>query len=199
MKLKVIGKNEIPQIENEDIERVDYNLKGLFIYIVGVNKLNDRQYVRITLDFGNIWHFRVGDEGEYLNWENDFPTPKTPEWKEYSQNYIFEFFETDYQEWFKYSSAGVFDDSWVRHFCVATRNDIVDVISNSGPTIKIEYIDKKVYDPMQGHRNDELEQEIEELRKYKAEQEKKEDISPEEFEEFKKWKKQQDEFEAWGF
>lgn len=148
MEIKTIFALQTLKFIYEEFDTMKYEGGGFVSIIVLANlKDNKDKVAKITISFHSL-ALKIADEGNYLWFGNDevaeYPSPEDSERKIFLDNFLFEFFNTKYLENFNHTSSELHKDL-AKHFCIRTMNEIIDFISESEPTVTVEYYDKTEY------------------------------------------------------
>ncbi|MBS7577975.1 MULTISPECIES: hypothetical protein [unclassified Enterococcus] len=149
MKVIPISKVIFPKIINNDLEIMKYEIGG-FISIAIVSDLeeSDKKILKTTISVP-ILALKVMDDFNYMNWGkeyiSEYPNLDTLDREIFVNNIVMEFIETKYLMDFNKTSSNMYVEK-ARHFCVHTRNEIIDFISEIEPIIRFDYIDKQEYE-----------------------------------------------------
>lgn len=126
----------IPHKKHYDLIEITYKKSKAFIKILAYNSPEEKG-VEIFI-VANSLAMRITDEGNYIDWGNDWPNMDDSDWKVFSESVICELEDTNFLKWYRKIKMDI-DTDKVHHFVISTLNEIIDVIAVEDPEIILRY------------------------------------------------------------
>ena len=117
---------DIPSLIN--LDNIEYGKNGLIL-----NFSNNNEIIQIIFD-SSVFSYKITDEGNLLT-TFDYLNSNYP--KEFLDNSLFKIKNSKYLLWFHNENYNIFEDFNIEHYFFKTHDDIVEVLSNYPPVIKV--------------------------------------------------------------